>query len=275
VPDALFWDTDSPYKYMRVDPHPSYDYVIFGGEDHKTGQVTETQQCFDRLERALHSVLPRAQVDRRWSGQVIETNDGLPLIGDIAERQFIATGFAGNGMTFGTLAGLMARDAVLKRDNPWQELFSPDRKKIRGGTWRYLKENVDFPFYFLCDRLAPAEAESTRAVGRGEGMVLKIDGEHVACSRDKDGKLTQVSAVCTHMGCLVRWNGAEESWDCPCHGSRFKPDGKVIAGPAETPLEPIGKMKATPKKAVSAPARRNRSRTRASGAARRGSSHPK
>jgi glycine/D-amino acid oxidase-like deaminating enzyme/nitrite reductase/ring-hydroxylating ferredoxin subunit len=248
LPAALFYDTSDPYYYLRIDRGESSDYAIFGGEDHKTGQVTKTQKCFERLEEVLHGVLPRAKVDRRWSGQVVETNDGLPLIGEIAEGQFIATGFAGNGMTFGTLAALMACDAVLGRDNPWQELFSPDRKKLRGGTLRYLQENADFPYYFLRDRLAPSET-STRAVHRGEGKILKLDGDRVACSRGDDGKLTMVSAVCTHMGCLVRWNQVEQTWDCPCHGSRFSPEGELIAGPAETPLEKAAKSKRAQQKA--------------------------
>jgi Rieske Fe-S protein len=133
----------------------------------------------------------------------------------------------------------MARDAVLKRENPWQKLFAVDRKKIRGGMWDYLKENVDFPYYYLKDRIAPAEATAAKNIPRGGAKVVKVDGQRVACSRDDAGKLTTVSAVCTHMGCIVHWNGAEKSWDCPCHGSRFSPDGTVIAGPAETPLEAV------------------------------------
>jgi Rieske Fe-S protein len=170
---------------------------------------------------------------------VIETNDGLPYMGETAQRQFVATGFSGNGMTFGTIAALMARDAVLGRENPWKKLFSVERKKIRGGTWDYLVENVDFPYYYLKDRLLSTEGTSTSRVKRGEGKLLNLDGERVACSRDADGKLHTVSANCTHMGCIVHWNKAEETWDCPCHGSRFQVDGTVLAGPAESSLEEV------------------------------------
>jgi glycine/D-amino acid oxidase-like deaminating enzyme/nitrite reductase/ring-hydroxylating ferredoxin subunit len=237
--EMSLWDTSDPYYYLRIDRGTKSDYAIFGGADHKTGQAEDTNAPFDDLIHTLKQLLPEAEVDRRWSGQVIETNDGLPLIGETAERQFVATGFAGNGMTLGTLAGMMARDAVMKYENPWQKLFAVNRKKLRGGAWDYLKENIDYPYYYLKDRLAPVEADSTRDVKRGSGQVVKIDGKRVACSRDAAGKLTSVSAVCTHMGCLVHWNSAESSWDCPCHGSRFKPDGSVIAGPAETPLEAV------------------------------------
>jgi glycine/D-amino acid oxidase-like deaminating enzyme/nitrite reductase/ring-hydroxylating ferredoxin subunit len=236
--EISLWDTNDPYNYLRIDRGPKTDYAIFGGADHKTGQ-SDPQEAFHKLGESLMKTLPDAVVDRRWSGQVIETNDGLPFIGEIVAKQFVATGFAGNGMTFGTFAGMMARDAVLGRKTPWQELFDPHRKKLHGGTWDYLKENFDYPYYYLRDRLVPADGDNTREVARGEGKILKIDGQKVACARDKNGKLTQVSAYCTHMGCIVHWNGTEKSWDCPCHGSRFTPEGKVIAGPAETPLEPM------------------------------------
>jgi len=138
----------------------------------------------------------------------------------------------------------MAQDAVLGRDNPWQSLFSVDRKKIRRSAWRYLTENFDYPFYYVKDRLTRVEGDSTREVKRGEGKIIKLDGERVACARDEQGNLSTVSPYCTHMGCLVHWNAAETTWDCPCHGSRFHPSGEVLAGPAESPLErhqkPVG-----------------------------------
>ncbi len=248
VPDASFWDTSESYFYLRCDAGGRSDYVILGGADHKTGQNKETSTAYETVEKMLAKIVPRAKIAHRWSGQVIETSDGLPLIGETADRQFVATGFAGNGMTYGVLAGMMATDRVMQRENPWQDLFDPSRKKIRGAAMRYLKENADFPYYLVHDRLSlPDEAPSTRAVHRGEGRIVKSGGTRVACYRDEQGELTTVSAVCTHMGCLVHWNGAEKTWDCPCHGSRFQPDGSVIAGPAETPLEPVSVAKSAAK----------------------------
>src|SRR5207244_45362 len=115
VPDALFWDTGDPYHYLRVETHRGFDIVIFGGEDHKTGQEADTQKCYERLEETLARLVPDVEVTHRWSGQVIETTDGLPYIGETGERQFAATGFSGNGMTFGTLGGMMAADYVTGR----------------------------------------------------------------------------------------------------------------------------------------------------------------
>ncbi|HEU5080994.1 MAG TPA: FAD-dependent oxidoreductase [Opitutaceae bacterium] len=239
VPEASFWDTSDPYDYLRVDRRPDHDYIIFGGEDHKTGLEQDTQAPFIRLERRLRTFLPQLSLDRQWSGQVIETNDGLPFIGEAVENQFIATGFSGNGTTFGTLAAMMAVDAMLKRENPWKDIFDPHRAKILGGTWTYIKENKDYPFHLLRDRLARGEGDSVDQLARGEGKILKLEGKKVAAYRDEAGKVTLCSPVCTHLKCIVDWNTAEKTWDCPCHGSRFRPTGEVISGPAEEPLEKI------------------------------------
>jgi len=239
VDDALWWDTGDPYYYLRVEPHRDFDVVIFGGEDHKTGQEDDTEACYRRLETRLTSVIPRVELTHRWSGQVIETPDGLPYIGQIADHQYAATGYAGNGLTFGTLAGIIMSDAILERSNPWAELFDPSRKALTRGLWDYLKENVDYPYYRIRDRFAGAEAKSVRAVKRGRGKVIERNGSKVAAYRDPAGSVTLRSATCTHMGCMVGWNTAERTWDCPCHGSRFKPTGEVISGPAESPLSEV------------------------------------
>jgi glycine/D-amino acid oxidase-like deaminating enzyme/nitrite reductase/ring-hydroxylating ferredoxin subunit len=239
IPEASFWDTSDPYYYLRIDPHRGYDYAIFGGRDHKTGQADDTERCYGELERIARRVMPSLEVTHRWSGQVVETNDGLPFIGETSDRQFAATGFSGNGMTFGTLAGLMAHDTVIGRRNPWRELFDPSRKKLRGGAWDYIKENVDYPYYLIRDRVLGPEGKSLRSIPRGEGRVIESDGQRIAAYRSDAGVLTLLSPTCTHMGCQVAWNAAERTWDCPCHGSRFEPRGAVLAGPAESPLERI------------------------------------
>jgi Rieske Fe-S protein len=152
----------------------------------------------------------------------------------------VATGFSGNGMTFGTLGAMMARDQFLQRTNPWKDLFSADRKITLRGAWDYLKENKDYPYYMAKDYLRGPEEAKFSSVKRGEGKVLLQDGEKVAAYRDGIGHLTVRSAVCPHMGCIVRWNDAEKTWDCPCHGSRFDAKGTVMAGPAEDDLPDPG-----------------------------------
>jgi glycine/D-amino acid oxidase-like deaminating enzyme/nitrite reductase/ring-hydroxylating ferredoxin subunit len=241
VPDALFWDTSDPYHYLRIERHRDHDLVIFGGEDHKTGQVADTSGCYERLERTITSILPQISFTHRWSGQVIETPDGLPYIGRMTDHQFAATGFSGNGMTFGTLSAILISDAISGRPNPWAELFDPGRTAIGRGLWDYVKENADYPYYMIRDRFAGVESRSLRSVTRGEGRVIEHKGATVAAYRNESGMLTLRSATCTHMGCRVGWNQAEQTWDCPCHGSRFTPQGDVISGPAESPLAEVPK----------------------------------
>jgi glycine/D-amino acid oxidase-like deaminating enzyme/nitrite reductase/ring-hydroxylating ferredoxin subunit len=239
VPDALFSDTADPYHYLRVHPGRDYDVVIFGGEDHKTGQATDTNACYSRLERELKALAPELRVTHHWSGQVIETYDGLPYLGPNKEHQYIATGFAGNGMTFGTLGAMIAVDGILGRTNPWTELFDTGRTKVRHGVWDYITENKDYPYYLIRDRFAGAEGRTLRSLKRGEGKILELNGARIAAYRDDTGKTVLRSSTCTHLGCEVAWNYAERTWDCPCHGSRFKPTGEVLSGPAESPLPEI------------------------------------
>ena len=242
VHDALFWDTGDPYRYLRLVPGTGQDLVIYGGEDHKTGQEPDTPERFERLEQALKALLPDTALSHRWSGQVIETHDGLPYIGETSARQFVATGFGGNGLTFGTLGAIMATDWILGCDNPWSGLFDAGRTNLRHGIWNYIAENKDYPYYLVRDRFAGADGTNLRSIPRGEGRVIDLDGQRAAVYRATDGSVTARSAVCTHMGCLVRWSAAGQSWDCPCHGSRFSPDGQVMAGPAEAPLSPLTRV---------------------------------
>jgi glycine/D-amino acid oxidase-like deaminating enzyme/nitrite reductase/ring-hydroxylating ferredoxin subunit len=237
VPEGLYWDTNDPYEYLRIDDHADHKYAIFGGEDVKTGQEQDAEHVFKKLQARLGTLLPTAKIERRWLGQVVETDDGLPFIGENEEREFIATGFCGNGWTLGTLSALMARDRFLKRDNPWFSLLDVKRSAFHGGAWRYVQENADYPYYFVRDRLRRAEAETPDAVGAEEGKIVSYEGRKVAAYRDAQSKLTLLAPQCTHMKCLVRWNRADRSWDCPCHGSRFHPTGEVLSGPAEKPLQ--------------------------------------
>jgi glycine/D-amino acid oxidase-like deaminating enzyme len=133
LPDVLLWDTSDPYRYYRLESHRDFDLVIYGGEDHKTGLEPATAKRFGRLEAGLRTLAPNVEITHRWSGHVIETYDGLPYIGQQVAHQFAGTGYSGNGMTFGTLAGMVACDGVLGRPNPWTDLFDFDRKKVGGS----------------------------------------------------------------------------------------------------------------------------------------------
>ena len=237
--EALFWNTSSPYRYLRIDETDATTFAIAGGADHKTGQVTDPERCYKEVESWLASLAPEANVTAHWSGQVLETPDLLPIIGTVAERQFVATGFAGNGMTFGTLSAMIARDAITGVENPWQHLFDVDRSIVARGPWKYVSENIDYPYYLVRDRFAGASSRSLRTIRRNTGTVVEVAGRPVAAYRNEKGKLFTLSPVCTHLGCRVHWNDSDATWECPCHGSRFQPTGEVIAGPAERPLQPI------------------------------------
>lgn len=182
--------------------------------------------------------MPGASVVSRWSGQVVEPADGLPYIGASGEGQFVATGCAGNGLTFGTLAGMMISDQIGGRLNPWTDLFAPGRTVPGRALWDYITENKDYPYYRVRDLFAGVDTRDLRAVASGEGAIMKRHGQPVAVHRNAQGTLQVRSAVCSHMGCLVHWNKAEQTWDCPCHGSRFTADGEVMSGPATSPLPP-------------------------------------
>jgi len=235
--EEMIWsDTAEPFNYLRVDRQKDRDVVIFGGEDHKTGQVIETEECFSKLEQRLTNFLGPFTLLNRWSGQVVETVDGLPFIGLTEENQFIATGFSGNGMTLGVVAAMMAKDHVLGQKSIWKEIFDPCRKHV-SALANYLAENVDYPCCMVKDRVGLQE--DTGYIEEGEGRVVKRRGQIIATCRDEKGELHECSGICPHLGCVVAWNSGEKTWDCPCHGSRFLPDGTLIAGPAETNLTQI------------------------------------
>jgi glycine/D-amino acid oxidase-like deaminating enzyme/nitrite reductase/ring-hydroxylating ferredoxin subunit len=233
--ESLFWDTNDPYLYLRFDKREGTNSVIIGGEDHKTGQEEDTEKCYRNLQKILEENFPGSKPRHRWSGQVLETPDGLPYIGEVAVHQFVATGFSGNGMTLGTFSAILIRDLITGRSNPWSQLFAPDRKATV-GAWEYVRENKDYPAYFLRGLMRPPAAMED--VQRGSGGIVQLDGKKRAVYCDENGKQTVLSPICPHMGCVVSWNSAEKTWDCPCHGSRFSATGELIAGPAESSLEP-------------------------------------
>jgi Rieske Fe-S protein len=238
-PDALFWDMEDPYHYVRKHESRLGSFVIVGGEDHKTGQREDSGASYEALGEWAATHFGPLEIAGRWSGQVVEPADGLPFIGKNAgdEHVYTATGFSGNGMTFGTLAAVMLSDAVLGQDNPWAELYDSNRKKPLAQAREVFAENLNVASRMVTDRFVPADLEAADAIPRGEGRLIRAHGKVLAVYRDDAGETHVRSAVCTHLGCIVRWNDAERSWDCPCHGSRFDVDGAVLNGPATAPLD--------------------------------------
>ena len=238
VTPGLYWNTAQPYKYIRVQRMDDHDVLLVGGEDHKTGQSDDADDRFARLETWTRQRFPMARkVDFRWSGQVLEPADGIAFIGknpDGAPNVYLATGDSGQGMTHGTFAGMLLSDLILGIENPFETLYDPKRVAARSVV-ELAKENLNVAAQFR-DYLTPGEISSADELAPGTGALIRRGLRKVAVYRDERGKLHERSAVCTHLGCIVDWNTAERSWDCPCHGSRFDPLGKVINGPAIAPL---------------------------------------
>ncbi|HEU5040649.1 MAG TPA: FAD-dependent oxidoreductase, partial [Gemmatimonadales bacterium] len=233
VPPALYWDTADPYHYVRL----HRDLLIIGGEDHKTGQQDDAADRFARLEAWSRERFPIGAVEFRWSGQVMEPVDGLAYIGrNPADKAHIlvATGDSGQGMTHGTIAGMLLTDLVAGRANGWERLYDPSRKSLR-AVREYVKENVNVARQYL-DYVAPGEVSSVADIRPGEGAVLRHGLTRLAVHRAENGTIHSLSAVCPHLGCIVHWNSLERTWDCPCHGSRFGIDGAVLNGPAAASL---------------------------------------
>jgi glycine/D-amino acid oxidase-like deaminating enzyme/nitrite reductase/ring-hydroxylating ferredoxin subunit len=240
-PDGLFWDTADPYHYTRWQETDEGTFLIVGGEDHRTGEEEDTEGCFSRLAGYTRQYYGPHEERYRWSGQIIEPHGGLPMIGGSSEQVYVSTGYAGQGMTFGTVGGMLVSDLILGVSNPWKDLFDPMRNRPHVTTREFITENLHFPAHLVADRLTSADVEgkSTEEVGKGEGRIIKVDGRKIAAYRDDAGALHCLSPVCPHMKCDVAWNPAERTWDCPCHGSRFTPQGDVLNGPAHEPLEKI------------------------------------
>lgn len=254
TPHALYWDTTDPYHYVRLQPLDEpvpgalddgsrYDALIVGGEDHKTGHADDAEERWDRLEHWMRARWPQAkEIAYRWSGQVLEPNDYIAFIGrnpDGAKNVYIATGDSGQGMTHGTIAGMLLSDLILGRPNDWASLYDPNRISLRARpAEQFVKENADVALQYVKDFVLPGAAAHEEEIPRGEGRLIRRGMHKIAAYRDDDGTLHECSALCTHLRCVVHWNSAEKTWDCPCHGSRFDAYGTVINGPALANLGP-------------------------------------
>ena len=252
IPTALYWDTGDPYHYVRTQQideatGPSkggtlYDALIVGGEDHKVGQADDMAERYRCIEDWTRQRFPTAgEVTHRWSGQVVEPADMLAYIGRAHGKQQVyeITGDSGHGMTHATLGAVILHDLILGKENPWAELYSPTRvRPATPSVLEFLKENINVAAQYR-DWITPGEVGSADDVRPGEGKVIRRGTHKIACYRDESGTLHERSAVCTHLKCIVDWNPGEKSWDCPCHGSRFDPMGRVLNGPA---VEPLGEV---------------------------------
>jgi glycine/D-amino acid oxidase-like deaminating enzyme/nitrite reductase/ring-hydroxylating ferredoxin subunit len=239
VEDALIWDTEDPYHYVRIQPGDGrHDFLIAGGEDHKTGEASDMNERFDRLIAWTGRHFPSFDMDEYgWSGQVMDPVDFLPFIGRNPgnERIYVATGDSGQGLTNGTVAAILIKDLILGHANPWEALYDPTRVTF-GASSRFLSENLT-AVTNVAGYVTPGDLASIDDLKPGQGALVREGMKKVAAYRDDSGTIHKRSASCTHLGCLVHWNPFERCWDCPCHGSQFGPGGEVLNGPATHPLE--------------------------------------
>lgn len=246
VSKGLYWDTADPYHYIRLQSLPAgqfstatSDLLIVGGEDHKTGQADDAETRYLRLEEWARDRFPMmTEIKFRWSGQVMEPIDGLAFIGlnPLDEKNvYIATGDSGNGMTHGTIAGMLLTDLIQGRhQNPWADLYMPSRITL-SAVGNFASETLNMVVQYA-DWFTAGDVEEDVSVAPGTGAVIRRGLTKIAVYCDEAGQLHEFSAVCPHLEGILAWNHSEGTWDCPCHGSRFDKFGKVLNGPAITNL---------------------------------------
>jgi glycine/D-amino acid oxidase-like deaminating enzyme/nitrite reductase/ring-hydroxylating ferredoxin subunit len=270
VPRALFWDTADPYHYVRLmsghaggDETVSargFERLIIGGEDHRTGQSDDAAVRYRRLEQWAHEHFPVVGgITEAWSGQVLEPIDGVAFIGRNPmdeDNVYLATGDSGMGLTHGTIAGLLITDLILHHANDWAPLYDPSRKTLK-AAFEFARENGNTAWQYT-DWLTPGEVASAGALLPCHGGILRRGLSKVAVYRDEHSVVHEFSAVCPHLGGIVQWNSAEQTWDCPCHGSRFDALGHVIDGPAISDLAPVEPPRAKPASPRAAPAEKGK-----------------
>lgn len=239
VSPFLYWDTESPYHYIRVYQEKDSDILIIGGEDHKTGKENNPEERFEKLEEwsAKHFNIQERPV-YNWSGQVMEPVDGLSFIGKDPENKnhvYIITGDSGMGITHATFGGMIIRDLIIGKENIWSELYDPGRITLKSAM-EYIKQGANTVSQYI-DHISAGDVNIDDEIKTGNGALIREGFNKIAVYKDENGELFRFSALCPHLKCVLHWNQVEKSWDCPCHGSRFDCKGKLLNGPAITDMK--------------------------------------
>ena len=239
APEGMYLSAEKPIRSLRRHPQMGNDLMIVGGEGHRTGQDPDTRARYEAIETWAKARFPVASIEHKWSAQDYVTADGVPFVGPtgpFGSRVLVATGFKKWGMTNGTAAAIILADSINGRSNPWAPMFSSMRLTVKPGLGRLVEQNANVASRYFSDHLGRLTAPDAAVLKPGDGGIVSLQGNKVAAYRHDDGTLEAVSAVCTHLACVVKFNAAEKTWDCPCHGSRFDLHGKVINGPATRDL---------------------------------------
>ncbi len=241
-PVGLIYDMEDPYHYYRTQEIEGQQYLIAGGRDHKTGKEENTEIKFQELEAHVRRYFNVRQISTQWSSQYYESADGLPYIGHLPgspEHIYVATGFGGNGMVYSSVAAMILRDMLVNKETAYENLFDPNRIKPVAGFSSFVQHNTGIIKEYFKKLLPFEKIAGTTDLAAGEGRLVKFEDKSVALSKDARNKIHAVSPVCTHLNCEVKWNLAEQSWDCPCHGARYNNEGEVLNAPADRALEKI------------------------------------
>lgn len=241
-PGGTYINIDQPLRSVRSTPLGDHRLLIVGGEGHPVGRDYSSGERYDRLEEWIRERFGVTQLVNRWSAQDGVSIDGLPYVGRMkpgSDRMFTATAFGKWGIANGTVSAAIIADGLAGRPNPWSKLFDPNRLTLKASASRLIVENTKVAVHWVKDRVDHPQPGEIDDLAPGEACVTRLLGKQVAVYRDERGSVHAVSAVCTHLGCIVTWNVAEKSWDCPCHGSRFDFDGVVLQGPAVKDLPAI------------------------------------
>jgi len=236
MPKGIFWGMNKPKHSIRCFKNGNKNYVMAIGEKYKTGHGDDTGKYVQELEDYLKTHLDVGPITHVWAGQQYRPADSLPYIGKHGDFMYFLTGFASDGLTYGTLAAMIVSDMIQGKDNKWQNIYKPNRITPLKSFKEFFKENIDNLAQLVKGAPEEIEVDSMQEIPLGEGRIIEKDGEKLAVYKDEDGVNHICSAVCTHLKCTVNWNPSEKSWDCPCHGSRFKTNGQVIEGPAVVSL---------------------------------------
>jgi glycine/D-amino acid oxidase-like deaminating enzyme/nitrite reductase/ring-hydroxylating ferredoxin subunit len=242
-PPGMYLSAGSPVRSFRSWTDTDGPGVVVIGEDHRTGSAQASPERWGELERWTRKWFDVDRFESRWSAQDFEPVDLVPYVGRSPgfDRVDVATGFNKWGLTNGTVAAELLADAITGASNRWSDVFDATRIGGIKTAGRALRLNAEVGCRFVTDHVARIGASSVEEVQPGQGAIARLNGSTVGAYRDARGGLHAVSATCTHLGCRLKWNPAETSWDCPCHGSRFDYDGKVLEGPATKPLDQIGR----------------------------------
>lgn len=234
-PDGVYWHLEEKELYsIRPYKNEQGNFLIVLDASHKTGHVEDTGESFKKVEEYMRAHFDVDKIEFAWAAQNYKPADSIPYIGTspTEDNIYIATGFGPDGLTYGTLSSLIISDLILGKENQWAKTYDPKRFTPAASFKRFTKENIDVATHFIKDYFLTKDEEKLEEIKAGEGKVVKLNNKKVAAFRDEKGQLHAVTAICTHMMCVVHWNNGEKSWDCPCHGSRFSVDGEVLEGPA-------------------------------------------